>query len=262
VTRPAAKAVLLSLLAAGALSFAASPAAAQKLVTSISTHRVLINSSFTGAELVLFGTIEDAPNAQIGKYDIVVTVRGPARSYITREKARVLGLWVNAESREFTRVPSYLAVMTNRPPVEMGPPDFLRKNRIGLTNHIFAQQIGVDIGDVSHDDPFRSAFLRVKADEGAYITNPNGVTFITPRLFRASVPILGTALTGNYEVETLLIANSAVLAKQQTAFEVVKTGFEAFIAVEARRHGIYYGFAVAFLAIVAGVIANLLFRRE
>ena len=73
---------------------------------------------------------------------------------------------------------------------------------------------------------------------------------------------LGTALTGNYEVETLLIANSSVLAKQQTAFEVVKTGFEAFIAVESRRHALYYGFAVAFLAIVAGVIANLLFRRE
>lgn len=258
----ARKAAFLYPLAAGLLLLAASPAAAQKLVTSISTHRVLINSSFTGAELVLFGTIEDAPHAKIGSYDIVVTIRGPVRSYITREKQRVLGLWVNAESREFTRVPSYLAVMTNRPPVEMGPPDFLRKNRIGLTNHIYAQQIGSDIGDVSHDDPFRAAFLRVKADEGAYTFYPNGVTFITPTLFRASVPILGTALTGNYEVETLLIANAAVLAKQQTAFEVVKTGFEAFIAVESRRHALYYGFAVAFLAIVAGVIANLLFRRE
>jgi len=262
VNRPATKAAFTALLVTGLLSFAAPPVAAQKLVTSISTHRVLINSSFTGAELVLFGTIEDAPNAQIGKYDIVITVRGPARSYITREKARILGLWVNAASREFTRVPSYLAVLTNRPPVEMGPPDFLHKNRIGLSNHIFAQQIGPDIADVTHDDPFRNAFLRVKADEGAYITNPTGVTFITPRLFRASVPILGTALTGNYEVETLLLANSAVLAKQQTAFEVVKTGFEAFIAMESRRHSLYYGFAVALLAIVAGIIANLLFRRE
>ena len=250
-------------LAAGLIALAASPARAEKLVTSVSSHRVLITSNFTGTELVLFGTIEEAPaNAQIGKYDIVITVRGPARSYVTREKERVLGLWVNAESRDFTRVPSYLAVMTNRPPVEMGPPDFLHKNRIGLANHIFAQQIGPDIADVTHDDPFRAAFLRVKEDEGAYITNTSGVTFLTPRLFRAAVPILGTALTGNYEIETLLLANSTVLAKQQTAFEVVKTGFEAFVAREARRHGLYYGLAVAFLAIVAGLIANLLFRRE
>jgi len=248
-------------LAAGIFSFAAMPATAQKLVSSISTHRVLINSSFTGTELVLFGTIEDAPNAEIGKYDIVVTVRGPARSYIAREKARILGLWVNARSREFARVPSYLAVLANRPPREIGSPEFLRANRIGLQNHIFTQQIGNDLADVTHSDPFREAFLRVKTDEGAYISDPNGVTFITPRLFRAGVSILGTATTGDYEVETLLISNGKVLAKQQTALEVVKTGFEAFVAREARRHGLYYGLTVAFLAIFAGAIANLLFRK-
>lgn len=258
---PLATKILVAALTLG-LAPLASPAHAEKLVTSISTHRVLINSNFTGAELVLFGTIEEAPDARIGKYDIVVTVRGPARSYVTREKAQVLGLWVNAESREFTRVPSYLAVMTNKPPVEIGAPDFLRKNRIGLTNHIFAQQIGGDIADVTHDDPFRSAFLRVQKDEGAYIADPNGVTFLTPRLFRAGVSIPGMALTGTYEVETLLISNGALLAKQQTALEVVKTGFEAVVAREARRHGFYYGLATALLAILAGLIATLMFRQE
>lgn len=258
--RSATRAVIAA-LALGPAFLAASPAAAEKLVTSISTHRVLINSNFTGAELVLFGTIEDAPVAQIGKYDIVITVRGPSRSFVTREKARVLGLWVNTASREFTRVPSYLAVMTSRPPAEMGPEDFLRKNRIGLPNHIFTQQIGGDIADVTHDDPFRAAFLRVKAAEGSYIADPNGVTFLTPRLFRAAVPILGTAVTGNYEVETLLLSNGTLLAKQQTALEVVKTGFEALVAQEARRHSLYYGLAVAMFAIVTGLIASFLFRR-
>lgn len=246
---------------AGLVLFAAAPASAQKLVTSVSTHRVLVNSSFTGAELVVFGTIEDAANAQIGKYDVVVTVRGPTRSYITRQKGRVLGLWVNTSSREFTRVPSYLAVMSNRPIRELGDPDFLRRNRIGLVNHVFAQQIGNDIADVTPNDPFRAAFLRVREAEGAYVSDPSGVTFITPRLFRATVQILGTALTGDYEVETLLISNGTVLAKQQTAFEVVKTGFEAFVAVASRQHALYYGITVAILAIVAGFIASLLFRR-
>src|SRR6185312_13388625 len=251
-----------AVLALGLSPFAASNVLAEKLVTSISTHRVIINSNFTGTELVLFGTVEDAPEATLGKYDIVVTVRGPARSFVTREKARVLGMWVNASSREFTKVPSYLAVMTNRPPSEIGTPELRRKNRIGLPNHVFAQQIGGDIADVTHDDPYRTAFLRVKIAEGAYSANPNGVTFLTPKLFRASVPIPGNALTGTYEVETLLLANGTLLAKQQTALEVVKAGFEAFVAREARDHSLYYGLVTAFLAIVAGFIATLLFRRD
>lgn len=249
-------------LAVGLLPFAASYAFAEKLVTSISTHRVIINSNFTGTELVLFGTVEEAPEAELGKYDIVVTVRGPARSFVTREKARVLGMWVNASSREFTKVPSYLAVMTNRPTSEIGTPELRRRNRVGLSNHIFAQLIGGDIADVTHNDPYRTAFLRVKIAEGAYFDDANGVTFLTPKLFRASVPIPGTALTGTYEVETLLLANGTLLAKQQTALEVVKSGFEAFVAREAQDHSFYYGMVTAFLAIVAGFIATLLFRRD
>lgn len=235
---------------------------AQKLVTSVSTHRVLISSNFTGTELVLFGTLEEAPGAQIGTYDIVVTVRGPARTFVTRRKERVLGLWVNAASREFYQVPSYLAVMTNKPSAEIGTPDMLRKNRIGLANHVLTQQLGNDIADVSPDDPFRQSFLRVKTAEGAYTSDPQGVTFLTPRLFRASVPIPGTALTGDYEVETLLVANGNVVAKQQTAIEVVKTGIEALVASEARYHGFYYGLATALLALTIGLIATLLFRHE
>ena len=235
---------------------------AQKLVTSVSTHRVLINSNFSGTELVLFGSIDEATGAQIGTYNVVVTVRGPARSFITRQKSRILGLWVNAQSREFYQVPSYLAVMTNKPPAEIGTPDMLHKNRIGLVNHMFTQQIGTDVVDATQEDPFRAAFLRVKTNDGSYRADPSGVTFLTPRLFRASVPIPGTAQTGTYEVETLLIANGNVVAKQQTAIEVAKTGLEAIVATEAREHSFFYGLGTALLALITGLIATLLFRQE
>lgn len=260
--KQAAAKTLLSIVFCTAMLAAPDQGFAQKLITSVSTHRVLISSNFTGTELVLFGTLEEAPGAQIGTYNIVVTVRGPARSFVTRRKERILGLWVNASSREFYQVPSYLAVMTNKPPSEIGSPDMLRRNKIGLANHMLTQQLGSDIADVSPDDPFRQSFLRVKTEEGAYKSDPNGVTFLTPRLFRAAVPIPGTALTGDYEVETLLIANGTVVAKQQTAIEVVKSGLEAVIASEARYHGFFYGLATALLALVTGLIATLLFKHE
>jgi uncharacterized protein (TIGR02186 family) len=121
---------------------------------------------------------------------------------------------------------------------------------------------GNDSPEVPPEDSFRGAFLRVKTNEGAYTADPKAVTFLTPRFFRAGVPIPGTAQTGDYQVETLLIAKGAVLAQQQTAIEVVKTGFEAVVAQEARNHRFFYGLGTALLALMTGLIATLLFRYD
>lgn len=242
----------------------AAPAMAERLVTSVSTHRVLISSNFTGTNLVLFGAIEDdeTPSSQSKGYDIVVTVRGPARTFIARRKERVLGLWVNMDSRQFIDVPSYLAALSNRPPSELGPPEFLRRQRIGIANHTLRQRIGADFADVVQQDPFRIAFLRVKDGESLFHENPQGVTFRTAKLFLATVPIPGIAPTGSYEIETLLISESRVIAREITSIEVLKIGFERLIAQAARDHGFIYGFGTAFLALMTGLLASFLFRRD
>jgi uncharacterized protein (TIGR02186 family) len=239
------------------------PLSAERVVISASTHRVLITSNFTGTEAVVFGSIEDDDKgAARGSYDVAITVRGPMQTYIARRKARVLGIWVNAESRQFIDVPSYLAVMTSRPPQELGPPDFLRRNRIGIVNQTFQQRIGSDFGDVVPQDPFRVAFLRVRTSEGLFYESPTGVTFLTPTLFRATVPIPGIAPTGTYQVEALLMSGGDVIARETTAIEVLKIGFEEALARAAREHGLLYGLATALLALGTGIAANFMFRRD
>jgi hypothetical protein len=66
-------------LALAAFLLPATQASAERLVTTLSTSRVLIASNFTGADVVLFGSVErDAQTvARRGGYDIVVTVTGP-----------------------------------------------------------------------------------------------------------------------------------------------------------------------------------------
>jgi len=259
-----ARHIFIASLALAAALAAAVPLAAERLVTSVSTHRVLISSTFTGTEVIVFGTIEEDEKSvkRESPYDVVVTVRGPAQTFIARRKERVLGIWVNAESRQFIEVPSYLAVMMNRPPAELAPPDVLRRNRIGIVNHTLPQRIGADFGDVVPQDPFRVAFLRVRMDQGLFHEEPTGVTFLTPRLFRATVPIPGIEPTGNYEVEALLLSGGEVIARETTAIEVLKTGFEEFFAQAARDHGFLYGIATALLALGTGLIANFMFRRD
>src|SRR5690606_38702294 len=93
-------------LAAAALAgllVSLAPAAAETLILSLSTHRVAITSTYTGSSIVVFGAIarDERTAARAAPYDIVVTVRGPRRTTIVREKERVGPLWLNTSQRRF-----------------------------------------------------------------------------------------------------------------------------------------------------------------
>ena len=179
--------------ALGALAASAVPAAGERLVASLSNHRVMITSNFTGDELVLFGGIEQdaASRPRRGGYDIVVTVTGPRQTVVTFRKERSLGIWVNADSRVLENAPAYLAVLSNRPLDAITNTETLRRLQFGLDNFPLPQRASVNIADASSDDPFRLAFIKIKTDQGLYREVSNGVTFLTPALFRALDPVAG-----------------------------------------------------------------------
>ena len=240
------------------------PAAAERLITTVSTSRVLIYSNFTGADVVLFGSVErDAQTvARRGGYDIVVTVTGPRETVVTFRKARVFGIWVNADSRTFVKTPSYLTVLTNRMITDIADINTLRRTQTGLANILLPQEISGDIADSIRDDPFRQAFLRLKLDRNLYRETQNGVTFLTPALFRASIPIPENAPTGNYDIDVKLFADGALLSRTQTALEVVKVGFEQIVATAARDYGLLYGIGTALMALLTGWLASVVFRKD
>ena len=242
----------------------ASPARAERLITTLSTSRVLISSNFTGADVVLFGSVErDAQTvARRGGYDIVVTVTGPRETVVTYRKQRVFGVWVNADSRTFVKAPSYLTVLSNRIINEIADINTLRRTQTGLARILLPQEISGDIADSIRDDPFRQAFLRVKVEHGLYREVQNGVTFLTPALIRAAIPIPDNAPTGSYDVDVKLFADGTLLARQQTALEIVKVGFEQFVASAAREHGLFYGLATALMALLTGWLASVVFRKD
>jgi uncharacterized protein (TIGR02186 family) len=240
------------------------PAQAERLITTLSTSRVLIYSNFTGADVVLFGSVErDAQTvARRGGYDIVVTVTGPREDILTFRKERVFGIWVNADSRTFVKAPSYLTVLSNRTITDIADINTLRRTQTGLARTLLPQEIAGDIADSIRDDPFRQAFLRLKVERNLYRETQNGVTFLTPALYRAAIPIPDNAPTGNYDVDVKLFADGALLARTQTALEVVKVGFEQVVANAARDYGLLYGLATALMALLTGWLASVVFRRD
>jgi uncharacterized protein (TIGR02186 family) len=253
------------LLLALAIFLAAAPAGAERLVVSLSNHRVAVTSNFVGEDLVLFGTIEpDRGQTAIrsGGYDLVVTVSGPPETLRTRRKERVLGIWVNVDSREFVDVPSYLAILSNRPVTEMAAPDILRRLQVGLPNTLLTQRIGPDFADTVPNDPFRMAFVRLKEEQHLYRQSPNSVTFLTPRVFRAAIPLPSNAPVGTYTVDVNLFVDGDAIARAKSALEVIKTGFEQYVAESAEHHGLLYGLSTAAMALAIGWLASVVFRRD
>lgn len=255
---------LTALVLAAMLAVAATPAVAERLIISLSNHRVMVTSSYTGVDLVLFGSVErdQATVARRGGYDVVVTVAGPRDNERTRRKGRVMGIWVNVDSRTFVNVPSYLAILSSKPTDTIAAADTLRRLQVGFDNFQLPQRVGPDVADVVKEDPFRQAFVRLKKEHGLYVDRENAVTFLTPNLFRADVPMPPNVPFGIYEVDVKLFADGAMIAQSTSALEVIKVGFEQFVADAARDYSLLYGLATAMLALLTGWFASVVFRRD
>jgi uncharacterized protein (TIGR02186 family) len=252
----------LAAIAFAALLTAASPAGAERLIISLSNHRVMVTSNYTGVDLVLFGSVDQAAAPRRGGYDVVVTVSGPRENERTRRKGRVLGIWVNVDSRTFVNVPSYLAVLSSKPADAITAPDLQRRLQIGFDDIILPQRIGPDTADVVKEDPFRQAFLRLKQEQKLYLERENAVTFLTPTLFRADVPMPPNVPFGIYEIDVKVFADGTMVAQSNSALEVIKVGFEQFVADAARDHSLLYGLITAFLALLTGWFASVVFRKD
>jgi uncharacterized protein (TIGR02186 family) len=252
------------LVATAALAATASPAGAERLVASISSHRVMITSNFTGEQLVLFGGVEQ-DNASVPRrsgYDVVVTVTGPRQSAVTFRKERMLAIWVNADSRVFEDAPSYLEVLSNRPLSAIASTETLRRLQLGLDNFPLPQRASINIAESGSDDPFRQAFIKIKSEHHLYREVSNGVTLIAPALFRATIALPAEVLVGTYEVDVRLFAEGTQLARAPAPFEVYKSGFEQVVTTAARDHGVLYGLATAAMALATGWFASVVFRRD
>lgn len=252
-----ALAILSSLIIMSVIG--AAPAAAERLVTSLSTHQVMIGSNFTGTELVLFGSVErDAATVpRRGGYDIIVTVIGPREGMVTRRKDRFFGIWTNVESYTFDRAPAYLAVLSNRPLGAIVPPDLMRRMEIGLQNFPLTQA-----NSAPPPQSFRDALIRLRKERGLYREETSAVTFLTPNLFRTSIAIPAESELGNYEVDVRLYADGTNIARTTSALEIVKIGIEQFVANAAREHALLYGLATTLMALMTGWFASIVFRRD
>ena len=247
-------------IALAALSLPLLAASKPVLVPDISSRSVEIRYSFTGAQLLLFGAILDPRGrAPERPADIVVVLRGPVQPIVLREKQKLAGIWMNADSNRFRSAPSFYAVASSRPIAQLVDERTAAIYELGLQN----LQLSPGGGALPEKERrFEAGLLDLRRRQGLYAEYPGGVEISEGVLYRATISIPSQVPVGSYTAETFLIDRGRVLAAATRDIQIDKTGFERFVALAARRHAFIYGLVSVILSLGLGYVAGLLFRRR
>ena len=238
-------------IAAALLLCAALPVHAQSIVSDLSTREVAISTGFTGAELILFGATE-------GYGDIVVTVVGPERDEIVRRKERIAGIWVNGASVTFEQAPAYYRIAASKPLEKIASAAVLSQLQIGSDR--------IELFTHSKRSPeniltFRNALIRNKKKLQLYSEDIFDIKIISGRLFRSTIPFPVNVPIGEYRVTVHLFKDGEHISSEQTPLTVHKVGLEAKIFDFAHEQSAWYGAIAIAIALMAGWLAGVIFRR-
>lgn len=237
-------------------------AAADKplLVPDVSARQVQIRYSFTGAQLLLFGAVVypggRPPDRQV---DIAVVLRGPVQPILVREKQKIAGIWMNADSDRFRSAPSFYAVASSRPIHEFLDERTSAIYELGLHN----LQLSPGGGALPEKERrFEAGLLDLRSRRNLYQEDPHGVEIAGGVLYRAVITIPSQVPVGTYTAETFLIDRHKVIAAATRDIQINKSGFERYVALAARRHRFVYGLACVLLSLGLGWAAGAAFRRR
>jgi uncharacterized protein (TIGR02186 family) len=271
--RALAALILLALTAAPAAAQTSGPGSSSRVAPlqtanpetiqiGLSTNRVTITADFSGADLTIFGALDNIDHMvqRQGRYDVIVVLEGPARPVVVRRKSRFLGVWMNTASRTFVNVPLSYSLATTRAPQDITTPDTYRQLALGADN-IFLRPMDADLaGDELTE--FAAALRDRKRASGLFAERYGGVQFLSQNLFRASLAMAPNVPVGTHRARAFLFRSGVFIDETSTSLTIVKAGFEQRVARASQENGLLYGLFAVFLAVVTGWLGRMIFRKD
>ena len=216
-----------------------------------------MRQGFRGTELLLFGAILTPEGARAGQdYDIVVVLKGPTRSIVLREKRRIAGIWINAESAEFRSAPTFFAVASAKPIGQIVDDKTAAIYELGLP---WLQLSPIGAYNPKEQARMSAGLVDLMTREGLYKQDPHGVSISEQVLYQARIALPSSVQTGTYTAETFAINHGRVVASAISRVVVKKQGFERLVAQFAQDDGFFYGLLAVALSVGMGFLAGRLF---
>lgn len=246
-------AALIWMLWAGAAA-----AQAESLVTGVSQDDVQITADFTGSDILVYGAVRrESPVPASPPLHVIVTLEGPASVVAVRRKERRYGIWVNGPATEIGDVPSYFAAASTGPLDEILLPEEDLRHNIGIDRRVRVTKINAGALDFPK---YVQALLRIRAQEGVFSSDPQGVRLAEETLFRADFALPANLIEGDFRVRLFLLRGGKVLDVQEQMIDVRKTGIERQLTLMAHQQPLIYGLLSLLMAAIAGWGASALFR--
>ena len=246
----------LTLLLAFLLS---TPALAQDkdpiLVPDISQHEIVLQQGFTGATLLLYGAVLDPADSD-AQYDVVVVLKGPSEQILVREKDRIFGIWVNSHDTAYRSVPSFYAMASSRPVLDIVDERTAAIYELGLD---YLQLSPSGSIDPAEQQRFSEGLVDLRRRQGLYAQYDEGVEITEGVLYRADIPIPSNVVSGRYVAETFAIYDGRVISSATSEVQVFKEGFELGVEEAANDYSFFYGLFPVGLSVVMGWAAGRLF---
>jgi len=221
---------------------------------------IAIKPNFAGIEILIFGSIDFSarPAPKTGAYDVVVVIRAPGQAIVARRKQRMAGIWVNGPGVTYPDVPGFYAVLSTRPLRAITSKETLKSLGVGFGNLDF----GRSGKNEANEQSFRSAVIDLKERQMLFQEDDGGVAFIGRSLFRTSVDLPANVPIGRYTADVYLFRDGQAVSENHSTLKVNKVGFEQTVYLLAFRHSFIYGLIAVVIAVVAGLIGWVAFRRE
>ena len=227
------------------------------LVPEVSQHEIQLRQGFTGTELLLFGAILNPDGTRAARdYDIIIVLKGPTQSIVVREKEKVAGMWINADSTEFRSAPSYYAVASSRPIADVVDDKTAAIYELGLQ---WLQLSPIGAIDPEEQQRFSAGLVDLKRRSGLYREAAKGVQVKEQVLYQARMFLPSSVQIGIYTAETFAVSNGRVVASASSKVEVRKIGLERVIANFAQDQSFLYGILAVLVSVLMGWIAGRLF---
>ena len=227
------------------------------LVPDVSQHEVLLRQGFTGTELLLFGALLTPEGTPAGRsYDIVVVLKGPTQSVVVREKQKVAGIWLNADSTELRSAPSFYAVASSHPISRIVDDRTAAIYELGLQ---WLQLSPIGAINPAEQTRFAAGLVDLRRRGKLFQQNDGGVSIKNGVLYQARFRLPSNIPTGTYTAETFAIQGGRVVTSAISSVEVRKIGAEEVIANLAQDYSLFYGVLTVLVAVAMGWIAGRLF---
>jgi len=252
------------------LLLATTPAGAQQnpgdvasdLPAAVAEEQITVSSDYRGSYITVFGVNPD----RRGRGDIVVVVRGPDEAAVVMRKRRVLGLWVNGDPVRFAEAPSFFAVLSNRPLRQIANPESIWRYEL---DPAASAQLASAVPASGDPSAYRRALVRLRTTQGLYqyyigpgtLERRGGLTMYQGGLFRAVIRLPANAPIAQYNADTYLFRDGRLISSQRIPVTISRVGIERRIHDLATSTSVLYGIVTVLLALFAGWLSALIFRR-